>query len=389
MFRDYSYPDVVVPRNYVYTPIIGTAPASYTVPAVAMIRRGSYSGTLTKGYHHKLATGEMLPLQPYERFTFQENRDNGGYVGLYSKTTSPVTIYRYSVNLNRMMSSEICSSLVSAENAVTKMVEGCNILALQQEAVAECAGKMDALTTLVELPQTIRMILNARRTAKKLISDALKGGHKTAKAASEAWLEWRYGWRLLIEDLKTIAEIAGNPKHDLIVTGRSGKSYTAQLVYPYHFVGYHAQYDFDTVIQRDLSVRVHAQALLKATMPFGVSFSPLVTAYELIPFSFVADWFVTVGSYLSSIDVWLRAERVETSIGYKFTESASADVKNVSVGSGLYASEPQAWGRSTSTTELRLRVPLGGYVPSFPTINVELTGKRILDAIALLLTRIF
>lgn len=137
------------------------------------------------------------------------------------------------------------------------------------------------------------------------------------------WLEWAYGWLPLISDLKGLAEFAaqhlesnGRPLR-LRVSAKvqgTGSKYTRELYVgvsePYN--GWKLYYQ-ETVDPPTFSGKAwlyvelaRPQGAIQAQLGMNLIDLGLV-AWELVPFSFVFDWFFDVGQWLTdigSLDGW-------------------------------------------------------------------------------------
>lgn len=384
-YRSFAYPDGVTTVDHVYTKIAGNnPPSSWSGVETCLRRDGAYLGTNTPHYFSELAKKAVLPLNAYVRWDFREDRPHGFYGGRYNNGT---TIYDYSVNSVRSVDGAL-SSLTAISQVVAEMSKPINTEALLQAAFADLLPQLDALTLLAEAHKTVEMVVKARRNFKDLLLEALRGGKHTVKAASRAWLEWRYGWQNLERDIADAYDYFSYPIRDKIVEGRAGTSVSSIETSNNPYTGYYVSHDYETTLERDLSVRANVVAAWRGKTTNAIT-NPFITGWELIPFSWVADWFVSVGDALNYWVVLLNIEqgRHFQSLGYKFTELGTSTVTNVSAGTGTYATNPNAWGGAKSRTEYRLRVPTS--LPSLvPQVRVHLTSKRILDAAALLGTRL-
>lgn len=124
--------------------------------------------------------------------------------------------------------------------------------------------------------------------------------------ASNTWLELTYGWRPLISDVYTQTENLAN-----YMTARSNVTRKAR-----------ARADEEKVTEvRNLSPngfpgkvtkRIQVNRTTRMVLEFGLdgqpsladSFglkNPAIVAWEVVPFSFVVDWFYPVGKYLESL----------------------------------------------------------------------------------------
>lgn len=122
------------------------------------------------------------------------------------------------------------------------------------------------------------------------------------------WLEYKYGWMPLLMDVRGMAEAYAS--HAVDRPDRFSESVTAQLE-----GSYANTYELSTlpwanrVITESLTFqwKLRMKIWLEITNPaasqlqqLGVT-NPAVIAWELIPFSFVFDWFISVGDYLQGL----------------------------------------------------------------------------------------
>jgi hypothetical protein len=143
------------------------------------------------------------------------------------------------------------------------------------------------------------------------VSSSPKGGNSSfrrdlnknaSKALASRWLELQYGWKPLLSDIYGAFEFHANKLYrvprfketstsfrgtegpttstnytDEVVNIRFGSTYTVKYVVYYSQGGSH-----------DLS----ALGLI----------NPAAVAWELVPYSFIVDWAIPIGSYLNSLD---------------------------------------------------------------------------------------
>jgi hypothetical protein len=134
--------------------------------------------------------------------------------------------------------------------------------------------------------------------------------------------------------------------------------------------------------QWNVSCRARAVVVWKYST-LNVVVDPWITAWELVPFSFVADWFVNVGDVLSAWNVRRNAASILVSQGLK----AEAIRQTYESAEALPSwNHSGSWGW-TETAQYKSRWPAS--VPSLvPSIDVNLTSPRIIDAGAMLSKRI-
>lgn len=125
--------------------------------------------------------------------------------------------------------------------------------------------------------------------------------------ASETWLEYSYGWKPLLNDVYNHAEALANTlvQHELVVRHASAKSKTSAEFNVTDSIASAAVWTRKrkTVDNRFVKIGVSYRLPpddIYALHAFGVT-SPLVIAWEIVPFSFVADWFIPIGKALEQI----------------------------------------------------------------------------------------
>lgn len=152
---------------------------------------------------------------------------------------------------------------------------------------------------------------NFRRAAKAL------GLDKPTGAFANNWLAYSYGWRPLLSDAvgmaTTLYDFFENTKGDgQRITVKSSWKKSAPVSVPEYHFGWSnsatSTNSYADYVQWSRNIRARAGLLLEveyqsaalaASLGVGLT-DPLLTAWELTPFSFVFDWFVDVGSWLEA-----------------------------------------------------------------------------------------
>jgi hypothetical protein len=127
---------------------------------------------------------------------------------------------------------------------------------------------------------------------------------RTAESFGNNWLAYHFGWEPLVQDIgSAVTQLCKGspPKRKIRAKGRS-----VRRIY-FRETGTSDPKYFDG----DIEDRCLIQALVSAPNPNlflldSLGFiNPLSVAWELVPFSFVADWFGNVGQVLDSyVDIW-------------------------------------------------------------------------------------
>jgi hypothetical protein len=298
----------------------------------------------------------------------------------------------------------------SSEQLQLEMMQECNTTALLQEAIADAAPDLDALTTIIEAPKTVEMIMHARSNAERLLKPLKRAYHdvktlrvlrpsvlyrdakKVAKVLGSGWLEWRYGWRNLGFDIQDCATAFNQPKRQF-VSGRSGLGgpqtvTTSTGVIPWETSGIpHTDLQFEKTTQLDTSYRANFIGKYRVESVNGL-LSPSVTSWEEIPLSWVADWFVTAGAAIAAWVVLSSLEQYYCSLGLKRQVTVDARITAAVLrGADCPYSNPEGHGSALTWKLTKLRWPHS--VPSLtPQFRVRLNSERWLDALSLLATRL-
>lgn len=188
------------------------------------------------------------------------------------------------------------------------------------------AGDFSGGVALAEYAQTARLLkTNAAKIVHGLI--ALKKGHlldipailgfgatasyrrKAAKLKrfddvqqlSRFWLEIQYGWKPLYQDVYNAFEAVHKARNrpDYLVMRASGSdsNYSESSINGTVISGNRCSVRVNCRVSVNLNDQ--NQAILAANTA-GIT-NPALVAWELIPFSFVADWFLPIGNYLDAM----------------------------------------------------------------------------------------
>jgi len=226
------------------------------------------------------------------------------------------------------------------------------------------------------------------------------------KLGSE-WMQYRYGIMPLIYSYRDLCKVV-----DRGITNRLSKM---KVLSPKP-TGVNLPSSSVNYIWKDVTgdIRVRGSAFqfydwTAASQVQGVSFNPLVTAWELIPYSFVIDWFVNVGDYLTvktSLDL-AKTQFACISVRQNTKENTWAHFKaeNLSVSFGNVLSSPWTGSNPPATPTRRIdrpevsqilaRVTTDSYSRSLFTLGdvrlelaPSLNWRRLLDSAVLSLNQL-
>lgn len=255
--------------------------------------------------------------------------------------------------------------------------------ALVQAAFANCRANLDLSTTLAEAHKTATMVRNVHKDLRRMLKQGMTHGFG-ANLALDARMQWRYGWRLLSYDLQSVVELLHKPLSGTVVTGKAQNAMTQKQWTTHDSQSYtNAIVSWTDTFRQERQLRANAAVYYRTQTP-NVAWSVPVTAWELVPLSWVLDLFVNIGSLLEAWDVINHADAYTASVGVLQTDYHE--------GSCTYESTPThlaSSGRGVLSEKRvqRARYPHG--VPSIlPHIRVRLTSATLLDIASLLKKRL-
>jgi len=246
-------------------------------------------------------------------------------------------------------------------------------------------GDLDLSIDLAEAGKTLKMLKLTDQVVEMTQLAAKRFG--PIRVLSSGWLAWQYGVRPLLGSIFGLADesirivINKTERH----TARATGTYMPKFVNVNAVVG---SVDFPVPVQKPVKVSVTYGVDLRSSqfdLARFTSLNPLSIAWELTPFSFVADWFFNLGGYLRNMETALLYGNKFNS-GYR-TRLAVGQVAfrlaDVGVGAGE-VSHSSIWGGSTSFTSIERTILTAYPAPSFPSFEAKLGSSRMLSAAALL-----
>lgn len=207
----------------------------------------------------------------------------------------------------------------------------------------------------------------------------LPGGKPTSKMLADNWLELQYGWLPLLKDVEAGAQMLA---HHLNVPLR--KSYRVSMRKELMTtrntqVGYNSLH---RAIGKGL--KVHRKSIIArieeaGSIPqlLGLT-NPELVAWELVPYSFVADWFIPIGD-------WLQARAFVSHLKGTFITSDKRTGYAFSPTSQYFAFQPRGnnfrvlFQRTVSTT---LDVPM----PRMKPLGKVASWQHCVNAVGLLVS---
>lgn len=205
------------------------------------------------------------------------------------------------------------------------------------------------------------------------------------KTFADLWLEFQYGWRPLLSDIYGSCELIANTYH-LAKPMRVSAKVDLNKVTSFSTIGGKER------IQLDVEDR--SRVLLEFLEPSewtnfmsktGIG-NPALLAWELVPFSFVVDWAIPVGTYLNNLDALT---------GLNFRRMSTTTTTHVTLSSTMMNWKSGAYTHTYSGGDLSLKqgkksrvISYTPPLPPLPSFSPSMGVERSLSAISLL-TQIF
>lgn len=214
--------------------------------------------------------------------------------------------------------------------------------------------------------------------------------------ARETFLEWQYGWKPLLNDVvgaaKAVYDHMEKKRTPYVECRGKGEKVITQS----RTIGALRDGQTTTGLTEHHVVRVILQWTLRhwqlpATFASLGLTNPLNTAWQLLPLSFVADWFIPLGDFFSSLDAtrgvqYHRGLYVHTYEGHgsgtfaqyrnRSTVGPSFSTTNLTQASGVTGKKEVRYRR-----EPILVVP--SWLDRFPAVSMDLNASKLVSAIAI------
>lgn len=200
---------------------------------------------------------------------------------------------------------------------------------------------------------------------------------------ASTWLSYQYGWRPLMSTLYGLVELQRNRAKTMRIKATSAKKDTRYTVDSWNGIV------LTSTIHNSSRSQIVCDVMVDSTILNDVSrlttLNPAAIAWELVPYSFVVDWFLDIGRYLEELETALAV-----GVGLKFVRGYTTDVQLTTVrhvfgpGQGpVYFMEGQADHHERNVWKNRIKLTSLPY-PFFPKFQVKLGAERVLSAAALL-----
>jgi len=237
-------------------------------------------------------------------------------------------------------------------------------------------AKVNVAVAYAEASKTSDLIYDTARRIDKAYRAFRKGDLRgiaqnlniTPKRLHKSWLEYKYGWMPLLMDVKGAAEffaqqhVVRSPKFTVSASESASNAGEENGVAPTYGGGSPHAYtvSFGAAVKYKVKIWCELSSPnLSAMQQVGLT-NPALVAWELIPFSFVFDWFISVGDWLTAMTAQ-QGVTVKRAM-YSFEESAG-------YGANEAGSSTSDLSWSYSTSEAFYGATRRRYVRSIPDLS--------------------
>jgi len=177
--------------------------------------------------------------------------------------------------------------------------------------------KVNLAQTLAEYKQAQNMFASNATTIAKALRGLRRGNlgevfsslgirpKKLRGTISNRWLELRYGWMPLVQDLHgAVQELQAamqRPRFRKISLRKVQNIEDIRKEYFHDYAGQLRKYERRGYAKTVVKVVCYLRQDSLAAVRLGVT-NPVLLAWELLPYSFVIDWLIPIGDWLSSLD---------------------------------------------------------------------------------------
>lgn len=258
------------------------------------------------------------------------------------------------------------------------------------------SADINAYATMAESGETIQSFKSIAGRIIKTVNQLRKGNLKavwkqfTPKQLADRWMEGRYAVRPLVYDIHGVVAalqplVRRSERH--VFRGGNSATETSSVVtttyYPTSW--YRVWGNFST--SRTITARSGVLTAILETSQvskWGLD-QPLEALWELVPYSFICDWFFNVGKVLAS---WTPNTGLKSLASWVTVDNTVLNMKSINRVDDVYVWTPSTWSRHiaiaggacTTTATVRSRVinPCRSLVPH---LTVRLDAAKLLDLV--------
>jgi hypothetical protein len=330
-------------------------------------------GVNTPRFFARMKAGELIPYTAFTQYSWDFRALPG--------------TYRY-VGLNGTPGWQICGSFYASVPEEPTLDDLLDLIPhskidLDEEGILQAAaanavsGTHDTLTFLAEIRDLKRMWINVMHRLRSIAKNDWSLWGELLDAPN-TWLQYQFGIRPLLSDIENIRKALANIGDE--VTRVSNSATKSQIVSETKKTLQPGTY-FDWTLTENVVVSASARGSFAADFrPSKFQFDVITTGWEIIPFSFVIDYFFSVGDALSVASSSLKMGARTAAIGHRY----EVEITRRGDISDWHTCQPgaqYAW-ETQQNFEVVLRKPTS--VALLPQELINITDTRFVNLVALL-----
>lgn len=367
-------------------------PFTHVHPTAAKF--GYAAGAVVPHFATKKAKGEVLPFTQYERWDLAWRSDGHQTLEWWAQPCSG--LYRKAVIRNDALGETFPLTEATAAACFQAIWKPDDIADILQAAAGKFYDRRwDAGTFAAELHKTIMMIVQLRQRVWRYAADikrmsdyrnaAVRAGIKNP---ASWYLEWVFGWKNLIRDIEGAHKALTHTRLSEFFRGYRVKPLLledkTEIVRQGPWPNSEWR-DILVVTKREVHIKGSVVGkFLSGTVDQSAPYmQPVITGLEVIPYSWVVDYFVNVGGAIKAALTLLQLKDVSSAYGIREVLTITKTVSKTGHGSTLRSYS--ATGSANLYAERRLRIPHP--VPLTPVLGLP-KGSQLWNLLALLLLKI-
>lgn len=343
---------------------------------------------ITPGFTRLQECGKFLPLNPVDIVTVTETRVPAtGSHDTYKISPSVHTNTTWGSLCGTSITWPFYLSVPGIDNSLVDLVV--------TSARANAANfEWDVLTFLAELEKSVDEIAAVGRAFNNLTAfmaeKAVRTRRNPYQVFRELWLWSRYSVRPMMYDVLNAAQaLASDLSDHELIRGR----------------GSHSTDGSDSHVQINLADGGNYQQTLTETIQWSRTYRSMVymdvgeaihhrfgtdilqTAWELIPYSFVVDWFINIGRWVSTVRPTLLGQWKGQCVSIQTNVTQETLVDTLWLGlsgvpsAGYRTSGALTGGSRKVVSKEYVRYPYSGL--PLPSVNPRITLPKLIDLVAL------
>lgn len=290
------------------------------------------------------------------------------------------------VNRQSLVSREVNAAVAKAQAALYDLLTELGELSSTVDYFIDTLKRFASLKkSIAKRAADIVKQRSSRNSRRKPKDGRLRRAYTQSDALASAWLEYRYAIMPLVYSLEDIEKALITRYRGIVrEKSRADKALHSE----------HTDYAYSeslgmttittTIIDGILTAR--GSAVMRFDYNEGrVGMDPLITAWELVPMSFVVDWFIDIGSLISSFSPFAEGQLCQSSYSLKYNFTIETVVTRQFKPSGGTVYRAVMYdGQPARTSELIVEYTRSPHPPTFALhLQWDLNWKRYLDSAAL------